>query len=193
MMVHKLSLLLTKKITENRYSIIGIESQKICYAIEAMIEELKLNIILLVMFGVKGKLDEILVCMTTLTLLRRWVGGTHMKSSIGCIAMTYIFYYMAIIGLSNLDIGRYIPIVFVLYWLICFLIAPLPSRNRPRLRKKQRARIKKRAIGGISTVMVMYLCLINYRCCIGNVATLQLVDVVFAIIINQVDINGGKK
>ena len=94
--IHEVSVTLSKKLLGNGYKDDRLRSAKVAYAIENIIEDVKAYVVVFLLFGLAGKLTEILVCIVTLTILRTWTGGTHMNTSLGCSIVTVLFYSFSV-------------------------------------------------------------------------------------------------
>ena len=188
--IHEVSVTLSKKLLGNGYKDDRLRSAKVAYAIENIIEDVKAYVVVFLLFGLAGKLTEILVCIVTLTILRTWTGGTHMNTSLGCSIVTVLFYSFSVFaGFISIPCALTL-ILLVIYMFICVLYAPLASAQRPKLGKERVKRIKVRAVGGVVLVILMQVCMTGYRDYIGRVVLLQFMDVVVAILIRK---NGGNK
>lgn len=109
-----------------------MDSTKLRYAMEVIINDLSKLIILLVIFALIGKPMELIYSFFTLSLLRPFTGGIHFKTYNGCLAFSGVFFLGTILLANNTEFNNtMITIIFLLSLLIILLFAPVPAKTRP--------------------------------------------------------------
>lgn len=103
------------------------------------------DLVLFVIFAVSGFFREFLFCFVTVNLVRRFLGGIHMKTNIGCTVASVSVYVIAVAG--GVHVIFPYPVVAGLLLFMMYLmatIAPLPSPNRPVYKGERKRRFNKR-------------------------------------------------
>lgn len=116
---------------------------KVGYSIRIILVELEKLLALIVVAVLFRHFLEFLFAYVVLAVLRSFMGGTHRKTTLGCL-----FYsgcsFAVILTLSEAVV---VPwglelLVYVCGFLLIAFTAPLPSQNRIHYNKKQRLRLK---------------------------------------------------
>lgn len=138
---------LTNKIKKQMPEIDEERAEVINYGVHLIIGEIPKTFIFIAIALLLGVLKEFLIAMLVIFPYRAFSGGFHLKTHIGCICMTSLYYcgiaYVSQFQLFSHDI-KYILIglVWLFGMLMCKLYAPADTENVPILRKKER-RIKR--------------------------------------------------
>ena len=174
----KISIYLTEKVVQRKFSIDDIQFSKVYFAFVYLIEKLMSDVILFMIFGFCGLIKELCICMVALILLREFVGGTHLKTNKGCLLATFLFTVISVVGGIKFCVSMRLYLVFLIaYLLIIIKYAPLISCQRPWLSRIRRKCIKIFAVMGSIANMIMFVYMENYRNLIGCVMILQFIDV----------------
>lgn len=175
---HRIGARVTGVLVGRDYDIADIQCAKVCYAVESILGDLQKNIVLACIFGLLGKIQEFLFCFLTVNLVRRFLGGIHMNTDIGCTLVSISVYVVAVAG------GACLPLSWI--WSVCLMVcttalmitvAPLPSPNRPVYRGIKRRRIQRNGLIGLA---VLSVCMIVYPKCSTFVTwtlILQIIEV----------------
>lgn len=165
---NKLTLRIRKKIPE----IDDERAEVINYGLQLVIGEIPKNLIIIGLAWLLGVLDLTILAVLLLLPYRTTSGGVHLKTHIGCIVATSIFY------IGNAVISKYLVfsriaqyiialIVWVLSMIAIKLYAPADTEAVPILRKKER-RIKK-ALSYIIVTATLIIALIIKNTVISNI------------------------
>ena len=107
------------------------------------VTEIPKTFVFILIAALLGVLKEFFITMLVIFPYRAFSGGVHLKTHIGCIAVTSIFYcgtaFVSQFYLFNTTI-KYILIflVWVFGMIMCKLYAPADTESVPILRKKER-------------------------------------------------------
>lgn len=146
-MIDKICLYLTEKIKKEMPDVDDERAEVICYGLQIIIGEIPKMFITLAVAYLLGVLKLTLIMVILLLPYRAFSGGFHLKTHIGCIVSTTI-YYCGIAKISEY-IFLYNPtkLIFILsVWLfgiiMITLYAPADTENVPILRKEERKQKK---------------------------------------------------
>lgn len=134
-------------------------AEVIRYGIEIIIGEIPKMFILILVAGIMGVLKYTMLAFFLILPYRYFSGGLHLKTHIGCIIGTLIFYIGIVyasqnINYSNMEI-KYIffTTVLILSMITITLYVPADTENLPILKKKER---KSRKIISYILVLIMF-------------------------------------
>lgn len=121
------------------------DSQKICYALNVILQESIKLILLFAIFIIINKLNLFLFSLSILISIRTFSGGFHFESNIKCFFVSLIFFLLSC-SLSQVAINvpiSYYHIAALLSIIIIAIGAPKPSKNRPirSIKRKQNLKI----------------------------------------------------
>ena len=145
-MVDKICNYLTNKIKNKMPELDDERIEIINYGIQIIVGEIPKTFIFVLIAVILGIIKEFFITMLVVFPYRAFSGGFHLKSHIGCILGTSLF-YCGIPYISRLfEIGSVNKIIIsIIVWIfgmwMCKLYAPADTENVPILRKKER-RIK---------------------------------------------------
>ena len=146
-MIDKLCLFLTNKIRKEMPDVDEERAEVINYGIHLIIGEIPKIFLVLILAYLLGVIQYTLIMVLVLLPYRACSGGFHLKTHIGCIASTTL-YYCGIAKISNYFIF-YNPmkIIFILsVWIFGMIMisryAPADTENVPILTKKERKQKK---------------------------------------------------
>lgn len=136
-------------------------AEVIKYGLELIIGELPKFFILFALSWILGIFKYTLILMLAITPYKMQSGGVHLKTHIGCIIGTTLFYcgnvllskYINITGFTNRLILAISVFVFAI--IMITLYAPADTENVPILRKKDR---RKKKISSYIIVTLMIIC-----------------------------------
>lgn len=175
---HRIGERVTRYLVGRDYDVADMQCAKVCYAVESILGDVQKDIILFVLFSVTGLFQEFLFCFLTVNLVRRFLGGIHMKTNVGCTLVSVSVYLIAVTA------GMFIPLVGIIVWGIILLtvylmirVAPLPAPNRPVYRGKRKRKIQIRGLTGLG---ILSICTAIYPFCSAFIAwtlILQIVEV----------------
>lgn len=142
-MIDKICDYLTNKIRKQMPDVDDERAEVINYGIHLVIGEIPKTFVFIAIAALLGVLKEFFITMLVIFPYRAVSGGFHLKTHIGCILMTSLYYcgisYISQFTLFGNNI-KYIliPIVWVFGMIMCKLYAPADTENVPILRKKDR-------------------------------------------------------
>ncbi|QUI25113.1 accessory gene regulator B family protein [Vallitalea pronyensis] len=125
------------------------------YGMQVVFSETLKILMLVLCFGVVGKLPEFFLSLTILILIRSYSGGIHFSTFMRCFSFTLVFFLLSVTVLPVVDYinnpSIYVAIV-PLSTLIIYLYSPMPSKHRPISNK--RIYYKNKAIATLLTVAI---------------------------------------
>ena len=142
-MVDKICDYLTNRIRNKMPEVDEERAEIINYGLHLVIGEVPKTFLFITIAIILGIFKEFCITMLVIFPYRAFSGGFHLKTHIGCILATSI-YYCGIAYISQYQIFsseiRYIliPLVWVFGMIMCRLYAPADTENVPILRKKDR-------------------------------------------------------
>ena len=142
-MVDKICDYLTERIRKQMPEIDDERAEVINYGIHLVVGEIPKTFIFIAIAALLGVLKEFCITMLVIFPYRAVSGGFHLKTHIGCITMTSLYYcgiaYVSQFQLFSNDIKNIlIPLVWAFGMIMCKLYAPADTENVPILRKKER-------------------------------------------------------
>lgn len=142
-MVDKICDFLTNKIRNKMPDVDDERAEVINYGIHIIVGEIPKTFIFIAVAWILGVLKEFCITMLVIFPYRATSGGFHLKTHLGCITLTTL-YYCGIAYISRLfvlpDITKYtlIVLVWIFGMIMCKLYAPADTEGMPILRKKER-------------------------------------------------------
>lgn len=143
-MIEKLCNKLTKKIQNKMPEVDDERAEVINYGLQLVIGEIPKTFALLIIAYAFGVLKLSILALLFIMPYKTFSGGVHLKTHIGCIIATSLFYIGNAILSKNIVIDPlYIKyIIIALVWIFSMLMiklyAPADTENVPILRKKDR-------------------------------------------------------
>lgn len=162
---------------EFKYSEVEIAS--ISYFMEIILSEIEKILIILVMFTILGKFNELVIFLISIGSLRIFIGGFHLKTFNSCLAFTTIYFSIAIYVLLRIhfsDIMIQLCYIFSLINIIIF--APIQSKNRIQFSKNERNIIKIKAIVVLVALFIISTINVKLQKYIMLGLTLQQVEII---------------
>ncbi len=167
----------TEILTGQTYDEGGDREVKICYSLENIVDDLEKVLILLVLFGVAGRLPECIVCYVVVCLTRVYMGGIHMRTWLGCTLMTVGVHVCAVWCGEWVDLSMAWIWIFVAVLSLMLSVAPISSPQRPIYVGWARWKIKSKGILGILISFVGFCVLDNFSNYILWVLLLEVIEV----------------
>ena len=164
-MVDKICDYLTNRIKKKMPEVDDERAEIINYGIHLVIGEIPKTFLFIAIAAILGILKEFLITMLVIIPYRAVSGGFHLKTHIGCIVATSLYYcgiaYASQFTLFSSNV-KYIliPFIWIFGIVMCKLYAPADTENIPILRKKER-KIKKILSYVILTITLMIGAIIN--------------------------------
>lgn len=146
-MIDKICTSLTNKIRQEMPEVDDERAEIINYGLQLIVGELPKTFITLAIAYLLGVFKYTLLMVLMLMPYRAFSGGFHLKTHIGCVVSTTL-YYCGIAKISNYFIlYNLMKIIFILcVWIfgmiMISLYAPADTENQPILRKKERKQKK---------------------------------------------------
>lgn len=147
-MVDKICDFITNKIKKEMPEIDEERAEVINYGVHLLFGEIPKTFLFIIIALVLGILKEFLLAMLIIMPYRAVSGGVHLKTHIGCITATSIFYcgtaYLSKIIVFEPIYLKYIMIflVWIFGMIMVKLYAPADTENVPILRKEDRKKKK---------------------------------------------------
>ena len=158
-MIEKLCNKLTKKIQNKMPEIDSERAEIINYGLQLVIGEVPKTFIMLAIAYVFGALKLSILALLFVIPYKTFSGGVHLKTHIGCIIATSLFYTGNAVLSKNIIIEpiyiKYclIAVIWVLSMIIIKIYAPADTQEAPILRKKDRK--TKRILSYISMTLTL--------------------------------------
>ncbi len=142
-MIDKICTFLTKKIREEMPEVDDERAEVINYGLQNIIGEIPKIFLLLIIAFLLQMLKEVLFMFLALLLYRGASGGFHLKTHLGCILGTTLFYCGTVFLSQNIVLDEIIKyIVIGIGWIFGMIMirlyAPADTENVPILSKKDR-------------------------------------------------------
>ena len=142
-MIDKICNYLTNKIKNKVTDVNEEKAEVINYGLHLLIGEIPKTFIFIVVAAILGVLKEFFITVLVILPYRAVSGGFHLKTHLGCIVLTSL-YYCGIAYISRLFIIEenikyfLIALIWIFGMTMCKLYAPADTENVPILRKKER-------------------------------------------------------
>ena len=145
-MVDKICDYLTNKIKQRMPEVDDDRAEVINYGIHLIVGEVPKTFVFIIIAIILGVLKEFFLCVLVIFPYRAFSGGFHLKTHLGCIISSSIYYcgiaYVSKMFILNFEVRLVLTILIWIFGMImCKLYAPADTENVPILRKKDR-RIK---------------------------------------------------
>ena len=142
-MIDKICTFLTKKIRKEMPEIDDERAEVIQYGLQNIIGEVPKIFLLLIIAFLLQMLKEVLFMFVALLLYRGASGGFHLKTHLGCILGTTLFYCGIVFLSQNIVLDQTIKYIIIgIGWvfgmIMIKLYAPADTENVPILSKKDR-------------------------------------------------------
>ena len=144
-MIDKICTLLTNRIRKEMPEIDDERAEVINYGLQNIIGEIPKTFLLFIIAFLLNMLKEVVFMFLVLIPYRGASGGFHLKTHLGCILGTTIFYCGTVFLSQNIileEVTKYIliGIIWVFGMIMIKLYAPADTENVPILSKKDRRR-----------------------------------------------------
>lgn len=174
-MIDKICTFLTKRIQKEMPDIDEEKAEVINYGLQNIIGEIPKIFLLFFISWILGILKEVLIMFIVLLPYRGASGGFHLKTHIGCIVGTSLFYCGIAFLSKNIVLEETIKLILVVGgWIFGIIMiklyAPADTENVPILSKKERK--KKQIIAYITFTIGMIAGLVIKDNVISNILIL---------------------
>ncbi len=174
-MIDKICTFLTKRIQKEMPDIDEEKAEIINYGLQNIIGEIPKIFLLFFISWVLGILKEVLIMFIVLLPYRGASGGFHLKTHIGCIVGTSLFYCGIAFLSKNIVLGETIKLILAVGgWIFGIIMiklyAPADTENVPILSKKERK--KKQIIAYLTFTIGMIAGLVIKDNVIANILIL---------------------
>lgn len=142
-MIDNICMFLTKKIRKEMPEIDDEKAEIINYGLQNIIGEIPKGFIILGIAYLLGILKLTLLALIIILPYKMFSGGFHLKTHIGCIVITSLFYCGIVLLSKYIELTITLKIIVTIIawfwgiWMIS-LYAPADTENSPILRKKER-------------------------------------------------------
>ena len=184
-MIEKLCNRLTKKIQDKMPEVDDERAEVINYGLQLVIGEIPKTFALLIIAYAFGVLKLSILALLFIMPYKTFSGGVHLKTHIGCIVATSLFYIGNALLSKNIIIEplyiKYIVIALVWFFSMFMikLYAPADTENVPILRKKDRD--FKRKLSYITMTLTLIVAIIVNNSIISNL-------LIFGVLIQTISI-----
>lgn len=150
---HKIGERIAAYLVERPYDAGDLQCAKVCYGVESALGNIQKELLIGAIALLTGYFRAFLFCFLTVNLVRRFFGGLHMKTDLGC-TMASVFVYATAITAGTLAV---FPRMVFAGIVLCTgfgmaVFAPLPSPGRPRYGAKRKKKIRARGFTGLGIV-----------------------------------------
>ena len=171
-MIDKICTLLTNRIRKEMPEIDDERAEVINYGLQNIIGEIPKTLLLFIIAFLLGMLKEVVFMFLVLIPYRGASGGFHLKTHLGCILGTTIFYCGTVFLSQNIileEVTKYIliGIIWIFGMIMIKLYAPADTENVPILSKRDRRR--KKIIAYISFTIALIVTIFIQNNTISNI------------------------
>lgn len=136
-----------KKVLKTEFPYTPYEINLIKYALHCILSEMSKLILLLVLFSICGHPMAFTVSLFILLPIRWNSGGIHLKTYAGCLGASLAFFLLAVYILPAFPVTHSLRMLSIPLWFcVHFLIAPLPSTQRPDIALSLKKKYKRRSL-----------------------------------------------
>lgn len=126
--------------------------------LDIIVNELSKILIMLLLFCFIGKPLNYIVCLLALAMIRNFSGGFHIKSFIGCLLFTNVFFLTCLYIPDFIIIDYKIFIILYVFSItVMGLISPKPSKQRGTYSSYQKLKFKLKSM--ITTTVFFFILL----------------------------------
>lgn len=178
--IHSISEVIAEKLLGNTED--TFKKVKLCYCVEYILDSVIKTLVLYLLFACLGFAKEFVLCWLAINITRRYIGGLHMKTGVGCLILSFFIYFTAIImgEIVSLSTVQKI-IVLIVDVIIAFLYGPFPSEQRPRYSEKTKRKFRIKGIVGICIVVLADVTMDLPTECMMWILILQIMESVIAV------------
>ena len=149
----------------NRIRLLGHHEEEdidvIRYSLEAIMWEVEKTAIMFLVFALLGYLNYYLIMLLVVFSIRPLSGGYHSETSLGCLIITFIWFFLSIVVLPELVLSSgVILIISTVSLLITFTLSPVSSLERESVIDSSKNTKRKLLVSTITFVW-LFLILIN--------------------------------
>lgn len=171
-MIDKICTLLTNRIRKEMPEIDDERAEVINYGLQNIIGEIPKTLLLFIIAFLLGMLKEVVFMFLVLIPYRGASGGFHLKTHLGCILGTTIFYCGTVFLSQNIileEVTKYIliGIIWIFGMIMIKLYAPADTENVPILSRKERR--KKQIIAYITYTTALVVTIFIKNNTISNI------------------------
>lgn len=161
---------------------------KIEYSIELILTNMEKILVLLLVFGIGGKLEPFLCVFTVLIFTRMFLGGLHMKTYWGCLFFSVFYFFIAVMIGGNIAFPLEVKcLLFLVSIGMMFKFAPLPAVHNPHYSNKQKKGIKLKGVICLVIIFLFSLFIKGYSDYIVAVLVLQQIETI--LVMSKLDEN----
>lgn len=149
---------IARKIASGNNEIDKDKEEVIAYGIYGILQ-IGMSILLVIIFGIIfNVLIEALIMSFGISMLRKYSGGVHSNSSLGCLIIGTLVCILIPILINNLNISLNFTMlisicIFLFSYIVIYKLAPVDSVNKPIKKIERRKKLKKRSI----QILTIYL------------------------------------
>lgn len=178
-MIEKICNVLMKRIRKKMPEVDDERAEVIEYGLEIIIGEVPKIILLIIIACIFNIFKYTMIALIVVFPYRYFAGGIHLKTHLGCIIGTSVFYFgnifiSKILVTYNVNMGIIPLIIGMIFSMIMIsLYAPADTENIPILRKKDR--MKKKICSYISVIVMAIVSIIVKDKVISNICIIGMI------------------
>lgn len=150
---------MAKKFTDyiSKYRIIdNNQMEKIQYVFIVVLSEIEKIVLILSIFLILDKLKAFAIVFSVLIFVRHYVGGFHLKTFGGCLAITFCICYGTIMIADNFEIPFVSKIcTYSVALILAYRFAPIPSDTRPPATILEKSKTNSKAVLSIAFISLI--------------------------------------
>lgn len=139
----------------NHLDLEELDSIKLKYTLQVIINELSKSLILLIIFSFINKEIYLIYSLLTLFSIRLFTGGIHFKTYNGCLTFSCLFFLIVLVISTTIKLNIFLENFLFIFTVITILVlAPVSSKSRPEFSITKKRKLK---YLGIICVFIHYL------------------------------------
>ena len=155
--------------------------EKVTYILTAFSKEFVSFLLLIVTFGIIGKINEFWISFIVVMLTRTFSGGIHENSSVKCFMHTVAFFVLSI-ELSSIELMCRINwAVYSLFLLMIIIFAPVNNHSRGEFSASKRKRMRRFGIGGLFFSILFSLLFEKYSGVVTGTIFVELIEYTYVV------------
>lgn len=161
------------------------EHEKVCFALMTILSELEKIILLGTIFICLGKGMEFFLSIVALVGIRRYTGGFHAKTILGCTVLSFLYISTGIWMSEHIEILEKVEdILYIMMACTIYSLTPLKSAKRPEYNVEQRLYMKVKGLWWLIIIRVIGRVL-HYQLLIVSILTLQQIEIILKCLIER--------
>lgn len=156
---------------------------KVCFCVEFILDSFIKTFLLFLIFASSGYVKEFILCWLTINFTRRYIGGLHMKTGEGCLIVSFLIYFVAIVMGEIMSLSPIFKLaVLIADILIAICYGPFPSAQRPRYSNKTKRKFRIKGIVGMCMVVMADALMHISTGCMLWILILQIIESIVVVL-----------